>query len=496
MPEEASVSLNAIDNTTPAATAAMNSLNAYGETVERSVVPHRAAHQAMALVTGELAALAGATHTGEAALRVFDSILFQVAITGGAVSIEFIAITAALVALTSIVTQHAKDQKDLNDEYDRTMAALDALIPSQNKAANATLDEAKAMLIKLEAQKTVMEQTPTMISRVEASIKSGASTVESFIGGIAKNFLLGEGLVEQAADVMSKKIVTAMTETNPAIDEVNKKIDAMKERLNAAAVAVDPVKKQLQELATDFALLGQEFTNKAAQEIEAAARKDQDALQKFGQEANATQGQLDAFAKKIESSSMSYEDFINKTKQTSNVVITAMKDMSSQVGEVIGEMIAGADVSWQQFMGKLLSTLISAMQQVVAIWMAASTMISLGLGPLSIPAGLALEAVLGIAQGIVGTMFNSVPAPSSSTSSSNGGSSVTTASTAAASAAGGQPVSSAQTSMINNFTINVPVQALDLSAISDTTMRALAYKIGRMIQDAASTGQLSLAGGS
>jgi hypothetical protein len=107
-------------------------------------------------------------------------------------------------------------------------------------------------------------------------------------------------------------------------------------------------------------------------------------------------------------------------------------------------------------------------------------------------------AVLGIARGLVGTLLagpTSIAAPAAAgEGGAVGAAGSAAATTAAAAGPGGSAISSAMKEVINNISINLPVQALDLSSISDIQLKNLANRISRVIAEAAATGQFSLVG--
>ena len=97
---------------------ASGAANAYGAAVNNTIIPHRLAHQALALVVSQLGALAGASKEAEAAFRVLETALLQVAVFGDAVSPAFLAIVVAATAFTSALAYLSSEHKKENEEFD------------------------------------------------------------------------------------------------------------------------------------------------------------------------------------------------------------------------------------------------------------------------------------------------------------------------------------------------------------------------------------------
>ena len=64
--------------------------------------------------------------------------------------------------------------------------------------------------------------------------------------------------------------------------------------------------------------------------------------------------------------------------------------------------------------------------------------------------------------------------------------------TSAVGGLGGSAVSSSQQMITNNVSVNLGLQALDLASVSDSQLQNLVYRLGRLLKQAAATGQFSL----
>jgi hypothetical protein len=182
-------------------------------------------------------------------------------------------------------------------------------------------------------------------------------------------------------------------------------------------------------------------------------------------------------------------------KQTSE----SIAKVSTQTAELMGNAAANAAMgvanAWHTAVGAIIKDIIHMaiqwiekhiiMAEAAALVHEVSTKGIVGLitGMAAIAAIAAIGAGLEAAVGGSGGKGGSVSAGGISSASGSASQSVS----------GGSAVATAQQSVANNIVVNLPVQAMDLSSISDTQMKALAFRIGRALQEAGATGQMSLA---
>lgn len=219
---------------------------------DRALIPHRAAHQALNLVTRQVAMLGGASAAASGPLRVFDSILFQLGMTGGAVSLPFIAITAAVVGLTSVFVAHHAAVAKTNAEYATLIAKENSLLEATDKGTVATIKSAEAMLQKLEAQLLIQEKMPTNWDKIKSygvsaldAVGKGAGVVNRAIESI----LFPGAVTFPGLDALSAKLQAA----NPIIDETRKKIEAQREAIRKLGdIAQETAHKEAQAFSDDI----------------------------------------------------------------------------------------------------------------------------------------------------------------------------------------------------------------------------------------------------
>jgi len=258
---------------------------------DRALIPHRAAHQALNLVTRQIAMLGGASAAASGPLRVFDSILFQLCMTGGAVSLPFIAITAAVVGLTSVFVAHHAAVAKTNAEYATLIAKENSLLEATDKGTVATIKSAEAMLQKLEAQLLIQEKMPTNWDKIKSygvsaldAVGKGAGVVNRAIESI----LFPGAVTFPGLDALSAKLQAA----NPIIDETRKKIEAQREAIRKLGdIAQETARKEAQAFSEETARKeAQAFTaHKEAQAFSddifekqlVGARKAEEALESF-----------------------------------------------------------------------------------------------------------------------------------------------------------------------------------------------------------------------
>ena len=146
-------------------TGASGKMASMADAAESTVIPHRAAHQAMNLVGADLIAMTGAGSAAVGPMHLLSSTLFAVAMGGAAVSAPFIAMSVVIAAasyamktLTADTKDNTKAQSDaltvyksdadILDAYTaaggRLTASLQALHTQINAGKQATLSDMQA----------------------------------------------------------------------------------------------------------------------------------------------------------------------------------------------------------------------------------------------------------------------------------------------------------------------------------------------------------------
>lgn len=210
------------------------------EESKKSVVPHRAAHQAMNLVTSQVSELAGASSAAQGPMRVFNDIIFSLATTTKNISMPFIAATVAIVGLSTAISALVRSGEDANKEYEKLLEKVRALAPDSEKAAQATLSQARATLVALEAQLQLEKQTPTMADKAKAawdSMGQAAKAAASQAGNVVSATINPLRAMQAGADAttasMGKFKDSAMA-ANPAIAALEKKVKDLQDALRGA----------------------------------------------------------------------------------------------------------------------------------------------------------------------------------------------------------------------------------------------------------------------
>lgn len=452
------------------AASAASATNEMAEAANRSVVPHRAASQAMNLVSSGLLQVSGAAPEAAGAMRVLDSILMTMAVGGGAVSLMFIGITAAVVGAVSIFkhfsTEASTTNKELSamvDKMGEASLAVDHLTTAQRGAAAAAAAVLQPNIIAAETAIGKLNQ------QLEASRTKSVQAAQGHLG--FKDTLLAAipfyGNAENASRKYTAEQIDLMAKTKAA----SANLEEMKRKFNELTAASAGAGAGVRSAINTSAALSEAVKNSNAE---------------IDRQANA----MAAYYKKI-------DDFSTQTK---NIVLGAFANMAVGVGEVIGEMIATGEMNWKKFLLVVVDSVLMAAQQIVMAWMAVSQFMNViipGWGGISITAGILALAAIGVLRGVAHSMLGGGGASKAASSAASSGASAASTGAVgegAGTGAGGTAVSSAQQSLTNNIVVNIPIQALDLSAISDMQLKSLSNRIGRVMAEASGHGQFSLVG--
>ena len=462
-----------------------------GAVSQASVIPHRAAHQALNLVTMQMSQLAGASGMAAGPLHVVDSILFSMAMTGGAISLTFVAVTAAVVGMTSAITYFVKSGRDASEAYDKLLADVKALGPATDAAAQATLRLAKTTLTQLEAQLAIEKLTPTMGSKVSAAwtgIEDATKKAASAAYNASLAFVQPQRAMESLASATVSgitKIESSVNTANPAISSLQKKIDELGKAFTAGLASVSGFNAGLRDLGTTT--IKSEWAESEAEEIDKVMK----ALGRY----SASMAQVQAMATAMHvSTTEAAHIMVAQTK----IIEQGFVSLASTMGASIGNAMMGIEGGWQKMAANMVGMIFDVATAVV---IAAATMnkaLTLSWIPGTFIGILALVGALQLSKALVVGALNNAASKAAnggiSAGVGGGNSSGTDATTAGTTGVGGTAVSSAS-QVVNNYNnITLPVEALDLSAVSDAQMRSLANRIARLISQGASGGQFSLVG--
>lgn len=453
----------AAGNVAPGTKGAGDGLRDLGEAASKSEVPHRAAHQALGLISHELTNMAGVAGVAGGAVRVFDSILLQLLFTGGAISAGFIAVAAAAsaisVAVATVTESSKKEKEELDALVKRTSEATmatDGLTRAQKELAAQTAGATQKEIIRLEGQ----------IGDLSAKLKDLRTPIEEVRTG------------EEGMNVVAGRMTASFKGSNDEIQKTQQELTALK-------VSLDENKRKLED-----ATMASVGFGKAARE----------ATQIAASGAIALQNGIGAYVRAQENAARQIETIARREEAVQMDKLMAISGASIMVAKSIGEAMGQAALSMQDAFGAasraIIGLVVDLAIKMVTAHLTAARIAAMGWAAVGGPFGLAMTlgsvaviAGLGaLAAATLSPMKAAAMAPVTPASSSGG------ASTAASGGAGGRPVASAQSQVTNNIQVNLPVQAIDLASISDMTMKAFAFRVGKVIQEAAATGQFSLAG--
>lgn len=511
MADEASVILRAVDEVSGPAAEAAAALEQYGQTAQQagaaaaaaaggvgglgeaaggSVVPHRAAHQALSLVSMQMSQMAGASAGAHGAITVLDSILFQIAMTGGAVSLAFIGVTTAIVALTSVFSaMHAESAK--------TEATLDSLVTKQTALAassNSLTAAQKSVAAEGAAnmQRELMK-TADAIGQQEAKLKE-LMTVEQ--GHVAT-------LSEQERGIVSTE--TAYRGSAGEIEKARGALAALKaqqeeqqgqfHKLTEASAGFDAKMREIKNPIEAVAASQHRMFTEGIAGLEREAKAAEGVGKALGN-VNVPMSQVIALAQKMQIS------YVQAATIISGRVTDGFKAMAEAAANSV-ETLASAAVDSANGVSdawtKAADSIIKDITRMAIEWVKKHIIM---IEVENLLQNVTTAGIFGLMKGIaeigvieaLGAVMESAlskPAAGAAGLSPSGGGGASGGAAAGTGGVGGT-ISSAQQTVTNYNTINLPVHALDLASVSDMTMRNLANRIGQLLRDANATGQFAL----
>ena len=415
-----------------------------------------------------------------------------------------LAVIAAMAALGTALKSHADVTKAADDQYKGLLERVQALGPTANTAAK-TMAEATKEIADL--QKKLASEAPTQMASWGNAVTGGLKSTGSFIKQWATEaaqdlrYVFASSTNERDSGLveMGPALQAALVAVNPAIAQTSQKISEFQTASSAAfrKIADDaaegmtsPVIVGLWNMGSAFQSLSDDYLKQA----DDAVAKDAKQLEEWGLKAGYAQQRVQELGAAAAKSGMDWQEFANIVAKTDQIITSMVTSMVSQVTDSLAQMAINGAGSFSKLGGALLSTMGSAMKQIGEMWLAASMMTAMGIGPQSIGAAVALIALGSVVSAVGANMSNPAAGTASAISSGSSSSTADSGTTAAGTGAGGNAVSSAQQNVNNYITVSLPVEALDLSSVSDAQMRSLANRIARLISQGATGGQFSLAG--
>lgn len=513
----------------PSAGQAGVSIDSVSNAAVRSVGSHTAAHKAMNLLSAGMAEIAGASPAAHAGIRVMDSLVYQLATNASRLSFGMVGAVAAIVSIGVAMRASAEEAKKLDDRLSgiATKQIGKVLAATEHPGALLTAEQQSTASVALASVRKEITQAKKDASDLEdklEKIRSGAAAkqVEPLMPAT-----LSAGGPGFRADLMAsdaKKTNAALEETRTKLDAVKSTIPGLEAQFSRLSTAIkgyvqDPMQKAGLEASRTLQLM-QNQSNQSA-----------DSLSKIGQalgEANPSMKTLSELTglsveKLREADEVAQKLDANLAKMGSDAIVaganmvqaaTEMRDrivdawsaigqVSSHAAQAMGEAAMKAALgtanAWHVAVNTIIQDIVRMaiqwvekhiiMTQVAALMHEVSTKGIIGL----ITGMAAIGAIAAIGAGLMAALGTSSAATESPAMSSGGGGNFGGA-PASGSGVGGTAIKSANQSVVNHVSVNLGVQAIDLTGVSDIQLKNLAGRIGRIISDSAYTGQISFAG--
>jgi len=472
----ASGSVGGFDSLAQVSGKAGDGISLAGAASQASIIPHRAAHQAMNLVSASMVDMAGSGPAAASAIRVVDSAMFALATGARGASLGFVAVVGAVVGIVSAFKAASDASKKASDELDKmteiavkSVSQLNYLNSAQQSVAGVGLSQLYTKSASLKDQIAGLNQ-----KMAENTAKTQQSGVTAGQTGS-----LWEKLKGDLSLITASYGTTAMQTDQASASQVKMagQLRVLQNELNQTNTAISNMKQKASEYKSSLEDLGNPLMTFAA-----GLERDAQAIEKLGRYMNDTEPTLMEWA--------------DAGMKASEIMKQAMSSMVAEVTDALATLLVSGTATWDTMFTNMLKTAGAAMKQIGEMWLAMDLMVSLGVGPQSIGAAVALIAAGSIIESVA-SQITSKATPRFDTLSAAASSATSVDSTVPISAqtgAGGSAVSSAYQTVNNNISVTLAVEALDLSAVSDAQMRSLANRIARLISQGASGGQFSLVG--
>ena len=262
-------------------TSASGSFATMEDAANSTIVPTRAAHQALALVGSDIATMSGAGAAATGPMHLLESTLFAVAMGGAAVSPIFIGISVALAAASYAVKAFSADSaaatagmKSYASSMESAILSADKLTDSQRQYAGVLAAQLQPQIIQARADLQNYQAQLDQVTRNFKAASSGnltwAQTLRATIPFYGNTADATNGLAASQVD-LEGKIRTAVG----AVATLNEKLAAL---TGASAGSTDATRKAAEALAE----LDKAAENKALADAVELLHKDEDAADKAG----------------------------------------------------------------------------------------------------------------------------------------------------------------------------------------------------------------------
>lgn len=468
---------------------ATGGIRAQTDAVAKSVPTNTIANKTLGLVSSSMAELAGASQNAGTAIKIMDSIMFKLATAGGGISIAFIAVTAAAVMAGTAMRNSAEETRKSREEMDKlvssttkTVLALSTLDATQKSVAGVGAGQIQSRIIQIKDQ--INGLTKAMEANAAAASRGKATGFGEALSAVGKSMVTGEGpsaIIRSASAAKQVEMAGQMRVLRNELQNLNNDFGVATQKASAYISRIQTISDPLMQAARahDFAAASIEKVQGVLGHIQVSMADVSVAAQNMG-------------VSQIEAAGV----IVQQTEIVKNAAISAAAIM----GTALGNAISGSKNAWREGLKAMIGLVFDTATQVIIAAAIMNKAISLSMIPFSFVGILAMVAVLQAVKAVAmnalspsaaaGVGANAASAAGISQSpairSGSGGSEST--------GPGGTAVSSAQREVVNNISVNLPIQALDLASISDMQLKNFANRVGRVIADAAGQGQFSLVG--
>lgn len=502
MADEAAVTLTANDNISAPVMRAMGSLQAFQRSIDElgrasksllpttvstassldlagrasatSTVSHRSAHQAVNLLSHAMAELAGVSPAAASGMRIVDGILFQMVTNAGKLSLGVVGITAVIIGLGSAMASAAESTKKQNE-------AMEAM---SKKAEEASISADKLTLAQKRMAAIGFSDSAKEVTKLTADL----SEAEAELRRLSSSFTVtGEAIGEFDQTV---------TVTRTGVTGTSAEIANQERTVRSLSVALEEAKKKRE--AFQLASIG--IGAKQREEISPQGAADKEIAEiaaRGAMWANYYKQTDDMRKRDLEEENNAWL----RKAEVARANLEAVRDSTVSNMAVVAQAMGRAAATGANMFTAMANAMIDAMMN-VAMEIVMKYMIMTNAAILfdSAAKGGLPGFLLGLAaMGVVTAAFTALkgaiaekPKPMTSSFAPSAG--IGGTESTGASGAGGATVSPSKQGNVNYISVNLGVEALELSAISDTQLKNLAGRVGRIISDSAYTGQISFAG--
>ena len=488
------VALRAIDETSGPAMSAAGALTTFSDSVGKASIAskqltdsgtqtvgmmdllegramHRFEHTGMNVMIGQMAMMAGAAGPAGGALHLIEAGLFAVTSAAGLLSGPMVLVVAALAGIALACGNSSKEEAKLTEQTKTVCEQLDQLSGRAKSAEQKVLDLANAQLVALNAE------------------LASAKAHEESVKALAESAVAGDG-----AEFALKGVGTAADSTVGKIGRLKEGIDSIRSSMSELASKDAKDMAQAHQEAIDKMASGEQlFVARTAQLWDEMKAHNVDKWFEFQTDVADINDRMYQNWKDVQKKMRDEQD------ATADAAARSMAKMYKQIEptfEAIGAAAADMAMKTQGAVAAMATAIVDTVEKmammVIADWMGvadaaaiANTIEEEGIWALA-GAAVTLAAVAAVFEGIKSLIpKEKFSAPTTAVSNTPG-------TTSAVGGLGGSAVSSSQQMITNNVSVNLGLQALDLASVSDSQLQNLVYRLGRLLKQAAATGQFSL----